>query len=188
MHLVFLDPRGSQDHLAAQVSLGTPATQALGDLMETLDSRDLEVILAARANQGLQDQLVPKEHREQMVRKVLLVQLDLRDSRGKLEILVLEVTQDKPVKLGLGVTLGHLVCKAHKDLVDLPVMRDFKVNLGDKGQKETLVLRDHLVLKVILLNNSPFGSFRKFAIMFRYLLLHKSIAISLLTNQRFVFN
>lgn len=171
MHLVFLDPRGSQDHLAAQVSLGTPATQAPGDLMETLDSRDLEVILAARANQGLQDQLVPKEHREQMVRKVLLVQLDLKDSRGKLEILVLEVIQDKPVKLGLGVTLGHLVCEAHKDLVDLPVMRDFKVNLEDKEQKETLVLRDPLDLKVILSNNSAVGHFRKFAVMFHCLLL-----------------
>lgn len=115
-------------------------TQAPGDLMETLDSRDPEAILAARANQGLQDQPVHKGHRELMVRKVLLARLDLRDSRGKLEMLALEVTQDKPVKLGRQETLGHLVSKAHRDLVDLRVMRDFKGNPEDKEQRGTLVL------------------------------------------------
>lgn len=88
MHLVLLDPLGSLDHRAALVHPGTLVTQGPEDPMETLDRQDLEVILAARANQGLLEQMVPQEHREQMVRKVLVVQLDLRDSRGRLEMLV----------------------------------------------------------------------------------------------------
>jgi len=158
--LALLDLRGNQDQLAGQVSLATLVILAPEDLMGTLDSRDKVVTLAAWANQGLLGLLVPRGHREPTVRKVLSVQLDLRDRRGKLEIRALEVTQAKLVKQGLEVTLGHLVCKAHKDLVDLQVMSEFKANLETKVLKEILVLWDLLVLKVRLFSNNPDGHFR----------------------------